>query len=85
MKPSPAGASKVTRGGGDKGTVYEMMSQEARDVLDHADVIFSKGQGNYESLSVTGRHVFYSFLCKCDLFTNRFQVPKLTGMLVELK
>ena len=30
-----------------------------------------------------GRHIFYSFLCKCDLFTNRFNVPKLTGIFVE--
>ena len=27
--------------------------------------------------------VYRSFLCKCDLFINRFQVPKLTGMFVE--
>ena len=40
-------------------------------------------QGNYESLCGQGRHIFYSFLCKCGLFTERFQVPKLTGMLVE--
>ncbi len=78
-------AEIVSNGDSVAGTVYGMMSQEARDILDHADVIFSKGQGNYESLSVTGRHVFYSFLCKCDLFTNRFQVPKLTGVFVELK
>ena len=53
------------------------------DVLDHADVILAKGQGNYESLYGQGRHVFYSFLCKCDLFTGRFQVPKLTGIFRE--
>ena len=74
----------VSNGDAVAGTVYEMMPREARETLDHVDVILSKGQGNYESLSVSGRHVFYSFLCKCDLFMNRFQVPKLTGMLVEL-
>ena len=30
-----------------------------------------------------GRHIFYSFLCKCDLFTGRFQVPKLAGIFRE--
>ena len=65
------------------GTVYDMLPAEARRALDMADVIFAKGQGNYESLSGQGRHIFYTFLCKCDLFTSRFSVPPMTGMLVE--
>ena len=65
------------------GTVYEMLPEVARQALDRADVIFAKGQGNYESLSGQGWHVFYAFLCKCELFTSRFHVPPLTGMLVE--
>lgn len=60
-----------------------MMPQEARDAIDEADVILAKGQGNYESMSGQGRHVFYEFLCKCDLFTGRFKVPRLTGMFIE--
>ena len=60
-----------------------MLSAEARQALDSADVILAKGQGNYESLSGQGRHIFYAVLCKCDLFTSRFRVPALTGMLVE--
>lgn len=65
------------------GTVYAMMTEEAKEALDEADVILAKGQGNYESLSGTGRHLFFSFLCKCEYFTKRFGVPPLTGMLVE--
>ena len=65
------------------GTVYEMLTEEAREALDSADVILAKGQGNYETLNGQGRHIFYAFLCKCDLFTSRFQVPRLTGMFVE--
>ena len=61
----------------------EAAAEEARRALDTADVVLAKGQGNYESLSGQGRHVFYAFLCKCDLFTTRFGVPPLTGMLVE--
>ena len=45
--------------------------------------IFRDAQGNYESMSGQGRHVFYEFLCKCDLFIRRFNVPRLTGMFVE--
>ena len=65
------------------GTVYEMLPDDAKAAMDHADVILAKGQGNYETLSGQGRHIFYSLLCKCDLFTNRFRVPKLTGLLIE--
>lgn len=75
----------VSNGEAIAGTVYEMLPAEARAALDGADVILSKGQGNFESLSGQGRHVFYSFLCKCDLFVDRFQVPRFTGMLLEEK
>ena len=64
------------------GTVYDMMPGEAQKAMDEADVILAKGQGNYETMADRGRHVYYLFLCKCDLFTSRFDVPKLTGMFV---
>ena len=65
------------------GTVPDMLSDEAREALDRADVILAKGQGNYETLSGWGYHVFYAFLCKCEAFTTLFGVPELTGMLIE--
>ena len=76
-------AEIFSNGGAIAGTVYDMLPEEARSALDKAEVVFSKGQGNYESLSGQGKHVFYTFLCKCNLFTSRFSVPLLTGMLVE--
>lgn len=76
-------AEIISNGKAIAGTVYDMLPDEARRALDRVDVIFAKGQGNYESLSGQGRHIYYTFLCKCDLFTSRFSVPPLTGMLVE--
>ena len=73
----------VSNGEAIAGTIYDMLPQSAKDVMDEADVILAKGQGNYESMAGQGRHVFYEFLCKCDLFTRRFEVPRLTGMFVE--
>ncbi len=78
-------AEIISNGDAVAGTIYDMMPGEARKALDEADVILAKGQGNYESMSGQGRHVFYAFLCKCDLFMSRFGVPKLTGMFVEEK
>ena len=76
-------AEIISNGKAIAGTVYDMLPDEARRALDRVDVIFAKGQGNYESLSGQGRPAFYAFLCKCDLFTGRFHVPRLTAMLVE--
>ena len=76
-------AGIVSNGEALAGTIYDMMPEAARAALDNADVILAKGQGNYESMSGQGRHVFYEFLCKCDLFTGRFNVPRMTGMFVE--
>ena len=78
-------AEIVENGAAVAGTIYGMLPEEAKRVLDTADVILAKGQGNYESMSGQGRHVFYALLCKCDLFTGRFQVPCLTGVFVEEK
>jgi len=65
------------------GTVYDLLPEESRRIFDESDVILSKGQGNYEALNGKGKHAFYAFLCKCELFTGRFGVPKLTGLLIE--
>lgn len=65
------------------GTVTGMLPPDAKKILEGADVILSKGQGNYESMCNQGMHIFYSFLCKCELFTTRFQVPRLTGIFIE--
>ena len=76
-------AKVISNGQAISGTVYHMASDEAKEAIDHADVILAKGQGNYECMSGKGLHAFYAFLCKCDLFIKRFDVPKLTGVLTE--
>lgn len=76
-------AEIVSNGEPIAGTVYDMLPPKAQRTLDEADVILAKGQGNYESMSGRGRHVFYEFLCKCELFTTRFNVPRLTGMFIK--
>lgn len=78
--------AKVIPNGSDiAGTWVEEISDEAKAALDEADVIISKGQGNFETLRKCGRNIYYIFLCKCDLFANTFQVSKLTGMLINEK
>ena len=76
-------ASLISNGSSVAGTIYGILQAEAKEAMDSADVILAKGQGNYESLCGQGRHIFYSLLCKCRLFTDRFDVPELTGVFVE--
>lgn len=64
-------------------TIYDLVNDESKRVIDEADVIVSKGLGNYEGFTGSGIPAYYLFLCKCDLFTERFQVPLMTGMFVK--
>ncbi len=73
----------ITNGEKIAGTVYKRLTGEAKKAVDSADVILSKGQANFEAFSGEGRSAFYTFLCKCDLFMERFNVPRFTGMFVE--
>lgn len=73
----------VENGNGVAGTVWELLIPKAQEILREADVVLSKGQGNYESLYGYHKPVYYSFLCKCELFITKFQVPELTGMFVR--
>lgn len=70
-------------GSGIAGTCIGELSDEAMELFRTADVMIAKGQGNFESLRYCGKNIYYLFLCKCDMFARQFQVPKLTGMLVN--
>ena len=65
------------------GFYIEECGEEVREALEKADVIIAKGQGNVEMMSGCGLNAYYLFLCKCDLFTEIFGVPKLTGVLMK--
>ena len=59
------------------------ISTEAEDLIRNADVVIAKGQGNFESLNGCGLNIYYLFLCKCDWFVKRFQMKRLTGVLIN--
>lgn len=65
------------------GTELSLLSKEARQALDQADMIVAKGQGNAETLLGCGYPIWYAFLIKCPRFIARFGRPKLTPMLVR--
>lgn len=65
------------------GTELTLLSEEARQAMDSADLILSKGQGNAETLLGCGYNIYYAFLIKCPRFIQRYNKPKLTPMLVR--
>ena len=78
--------AKVIPNGSDiPGTFYEDLSQEAKDLLDSADVLLAKGQGNFETMRMCQKNVYYIFLCKCEMFARQFGVPRFTGILMNDK
>ena len=75
----------IGNGNGIAGTQINKLSKEARTVLDKADIIISKGQGNFETIHGCGRNIYYLFLCKCEWFSERFGMERLKGVFINEK
>jgi uncharacterized protein with ATP-grasp and redox domains len=57
----------IDNGANAPGTVLSLCSPEFRDCFDHADLVISKGQGNYETLSEVPREIFFLLKAKCPM------------------
>lgn len=71
----PALAPVITNGSDAPGTLIEECSLEFRDCFDRADMIIAKGQGNYETLSDAGAHVFFLLTVKCPMIAADIGAP----------
>lgn len=65
------------------GTELSLLSKEAKDAMDSADVILSKGMANTETLYGSGYNIYYAFLVKCVRFVQQFEKPLMTPMFVK--
>ena len=81
------GLTKLVRcignGTGAPGTVFKNLSDDAKQALTDADVIISKGQGNFESMVGEGFNPYYIFLCKCELFVRRFGLKQYEAVFIK--
>ena len=68
-------AEVADTGAGTPGLVLSTCSKDAHERFMNADLVISKGQGNYESLSDAPREVFFLLLAKCDVVSRELQVP----------
>ena len=54
------------------GAILDDCSPEFLAVFNGADIVISKGQGNYEALSGCSRPVFFLLKAKCHMVAGRF-------------
>ena len=73
----------IDNGSGISGTQMGYLSDALQQALAKADIILSKGMGNFETMYGCGLNVYYSFLCKCQRFVHLFNVPMFTGMFLN--
>ena len=60
----------VSNGSEAPGTLLNRCSEEFLKVYQKSDLILSKGQGNYESLSREDRSIFFLFNVKCPVIAE---------------
>ena len=65
----------VANGSDAPGTVLNDCSPEFRRLFDSADLIISKGQGNFETLSHANADIFFLFKVKCRLVAEHTGLP----------
>ena len=67
-------ASIITSGSDAPGILLSDCSDELRQAINAADMIISKGQGNYETLSETRLPVFFLLKAKCHVIAHHLGV-----------
>ena len=67
------------------GTQLELLGEEAREAMQTADVVISKGQGNFETLTGAGLNIYYLFLAKCPHYTKWFGMEHMAGQLLHAR
>ena len=64
-------AAKITSSGSDApGTIMKYCSSEFIELYQNAELIISKGQGNYETLSEEDKPMFFLFKAKCPVIAE---------------
>ncbi len=80
-----AGLDKIvpllSNGSDAPGTLLDDCSEEFRAAFESADLIISKGQGNFETLSDCGKNIFFLFKAKCPVIAESVNLPVSTHVL----
>jgi len=69
-------ADIISSGSTAPGTVLELCNKQFIAQFNNAEMIISKGQGNYESLSDSNRPIFFLLKAKCEIIADDLGVNK---------
>ncbi len=65
------------------GTILSDCHPEIRALIDNADLVIAKGQGNFESLSSHPANIFFLFKVKCPVAAEHIRQPVTTQVLAQ--
>ena len=63
----------IDNGDDTPGTVVENCSSEFQKRFEEADMIISKGQGNYETLNLVPKNIFFLLMAKCPVIAREIE------------
>lgn len=67
-------AQIITSGCDAPGTILEQCSEQFKQIFNASDMIISKGQGNYETLSDQKRSIFFLLKIKCPVIARDIDI-----------
>jgi len=73
----------VDNGSSYPGTVLDKCSKEFISLFRNADLVISKGQGNYETLNESQKRIFHLFKVKCDVIAEHCDKPVGTLAIID--
>ena len=77
-------ATVISNGSKAAGTVLNDVSNDFKMIFDNADVIISKGQGNFESLyPINKENLFFLLIAKCSVIAKLFNVPVMSAICMK--
>lgn len=76
-------ATIVANGADIPGTVLKECSSEFQKIFQAADVVISKGQGNFETLNENNRKIWFLFQVKCPVIAKHYAYSVGDWMVLE--
>ncbi len=73
----------ITTGHNSVGVDFELASPEFMAAYEEAELVISKGQGNFESFSVAHHHLYFLLQAKCAAVARHFGLPRGSLILME--
>ena len=69
-------ASVIDNGDNAPATLLHQVSDHMRAIYDSAELIISKGQGNFESLNEEDKKIYFLFSVKCPVISKELNAPE---------